>query len=138
MEVLFGHLVSQASRLLREDLGEVLGDRCPAGENASLLAQQYVRYDWPIGDWLRSAGPIEVHQYPLAHSVVLFLHRRGRDRFNNFVRALKQEETLAAALAKTYDGLTLDTLEQRWRAWIAGQDGEAQREEKPAGRVSFP
>lgn len=136
-----------ASRLIphwvNEGLAEmvaegVLGDRCPAGENAALLARQFVRYDWPLGDWLRSAGPIEVHQYPLAHSVVLFLHRRGRDRFNGFVQALKQGETLSVALAKTYDGLTLDTLEQRWRVWITGEVSKAQREEKPPERVNLP
>jgi len=41
----------------------VLGDRCVAGGNASLLALQYVRYDWPLGGLLASSGPISVHQY---------------------------------------------------------------------------
>ena len=51
----------------------VLGDRCPNAENAALLARQYVRYDWPITALLEHAGPIEVHQYALAHSVVMYL-----------------------------------------------------------------
>ncbi len=96
----------------------ILQDRCVAGENAELLARQYVRYNWPISGLLDSAGPIGVHQYALAHSVVSFLESVDADGFAAFVRGLKEGMTIADALAAAYDGMTLETLEVRWRASI--------------------
>ncbi len=101
---------------------QVLGDQCPNGENARLLARQFVRYDWPITYLLGSVGPIEVHEYPLAHSVVAFLERLGTDRFARFIRHLKAGQSAGAALAKEYDGLTLAALEDRWRAAVRNND----------------
>jgi hypothetical protein len=100
----------------------VLGDRCPTGENAALLAAVYARYDWPIGDLLRHAGPIETHQYPLAQSVVAHLESLGRWRFAGFVRSLKAGEGLAAALQANYDGMTFDQLETGWRSSVRRAD----------------
>lgn len=96
----------------------VLGDRCPAGENAALLARQIVHYDWPIRELLHSAGPIEVHQYPLAHSVIAYLESLGPDRFAGFIRDLKAGKPVDAALAVRYDNLTLDQLEAQWRSHV--------------------
>ena len=93
----------------------VLGDRCPAGENAALLAKQIVRYDWPLGDFLKQAGPIEVHQYPVAHSVVSFLERKGRDRFAGFIRSLKDGQSIEVALDAHFGIPTVDALEKQWR-----------------------
>jgi hypothetical protein len=96
----------------------VLGDRCPAGENAALLAQSFVQHDWPIKDLLAETGPIEVHQYALAHSIVSFLENQGAKRLSSFIEQLKRGKTVPHALAAAYDGLTLSVLEKRWRETI--------------------
>lgn len=96
----------------------VLKDRCPAGENAELLARQFVRYDWPITELLHSAGPIPVHQYPLAHSVIAYLEGSGHKRLAGFIKDLKTGESVSTALAANYDGLTLDQLEADWRSAV--------------------
>ncbi len=100
----------------------VLKDRCPAGENAELLARQFVRYDWPITELLHGAGPIPVHQYPLAHSVVAYLEGSGHKRFAGFIKDLKAGESVPAALAANYDGLNLDQLEAGWRLAVREVD----------------
>ena len=100
----------------------VLKDRCPAGENAELLARQFVRYDWPITALLKGAGPIPVHQYALAHSVVAHLEGSGHERFAGFIKDLKTGEPVPAALAANYDGLTLDQLEANWRSAVREAD----------------
>ena len=105
----------------------VLGERCPAGENASLLARQIVRYDWPLGDLLRHAGPIEVHQYPVAHSVIAFLEGKGSERFAGFVRSLKEGLEVEAALASHYGMATVDQLETQWRRAIRESDPSPKR-----------
>lgn len=97
---------------------QVLGDRCPAGEKADLLARQYVRFNWPLGELLLRAGPIEVHEYPLAASVITYLHAQGRDRFAGFIRGLKEGHDLPRALADHYAGMTLQRLEAQWREWV--------------------
>ncbi len=96
----------------------VLGERCPAGEKAALLARQFVRYDWPIAGLLHGTGPIDVHQYPLAHSVVSHLEGADRRRFASFIKDLKGGATVEAALAANYDGMTIDQLEARWRSAV--------------------
>jgi hypothetical protein len=100
----------------------VLGDRCPNGENARLLARQFVRFGWPMGSLLYGVGPIEVHQYPLAHSVVAYLEGLGRDRFAGFIEDLKSGRSVAEALATRYEGLTLEQLEDRWRSSTQSAD----------------
>jgi len=100
----------------------VLGDRCPNGENAALLARQYVRYHWPIDRLLGSVAPIAVQDYPLAHSMVRYLETLGRDRLAGFIRSLKEGRDVAAALAANFDGLSLTQLEAGWRAAIAAAD----------------
>lgn len=100
----------------------VLGDRCPSGENARLLAKQFVRYGWPITTLLHNVGPIDVSQYSLAHSVVAYLDGVGRDRFAGFIKDLKSGRSVAEALAARYDGLTLEQLEERWRSAIKSVD----------------
>lgn len=97
----------------------VLGDRCPNRENAALLARQYVRYDWPIDRLLGSVAPIEVHEYPLAHSVVDYLESLGRDRLAGFLRSLKAGQDVAAALAGNFGGLSQEQLEADWRAAVS-------------------
>ena len=96
----------------------VMGDYCYSAENAALLARQYVRFDWPIHELLVSVGPIAVHQYPIAHSVVAFLEKQGVERFAGFIKSLKQGRTVAQALAAHYDGMTPDRLEAGWRSAI--------------------
>ena len=93
----------------------VLGDRCPAGENAALLAQSFVQHDWPIKDLLAEPGPIEVYQYALAHSIVSFLEEQGAKRLSSFIEQLKRGKTVSDALAAAFDGMTLSELEARWR-----------------------
>lgn len=94
----------------------VLGDRCPNAENADLLARQYVRYDWPIGDLLAHSGPIAVHQYPLAHSVVAYLVSQDKAAFAELIRSLKEGAALADAVAQNYGGMELASLEEAWRS----------------------
>ena len=112
----------------------VLGDRCPTAENAAMLAAEFVRHDWPIRDLLEGTAPIGVHEYALAHSVVALLADpafseslsspgEGLDegsstmaRFPHFIRALKDGVDVPAALATSYDGMTLEALEAAWRA----------------------
>ena len=96
----------------------VLEDRCVAGENANLLAWQYVRYDWPIAELLRSTGPIGVHQYALAHSVVAFLASTDSAALGALIRGLKERMTFAQALSAAYGGMTLEALDEGWRASI--------------------
>ncbi|MCO6438724.1 MAG: hypothetical protein J5J06_16645 [Phycisphaerae bacterium] len=101
----------------------VLGRRCPAAAKADLLARQYARYDWSLGGMLKNAGPIEVHQYPLVHSVVAFLESRGRRSLSDLVRALKEGRTIAESLAESYSGWTIGDLESAWRSAV--RDGWA-------------
>ena len=101
----------------------VLGDRCVTAANAELLARQFVRYDWPIGDLLESSGPVAVCQYPIAHSVVAYLEGLGSDRFTAFIRILKEGVTVSDALAENYRGMTLAILEQRWREAVSARQG---------------
>lgn len=96
----------------------VLGEHCETAEKAALLARQYVRYDWPLGGMLEGVAPIEVNEYPLAHSLVAHLEGLGRPRFASFVRSLKDGRTTAEALAENYDGMTLAQLEHSWRSAI--------------------
>ncbi len=105
----------------------VLGDRCPAGENAALLAAQIIHYEWPVGELLRHEGPIEVYQYPVAHSVVGFLESRGSERFAGFIRDLKAGHPLEAALASNYGIKTIDELEAQWRTACRRADRESQK-----------
>lgn len=103
----------------------VLGEHCAAAEKAALLARQYVRYDWPLGGMLESVAPIEVHEYPLAHSLVAYLEGLGRARFAGFIRGLKEGRTTTEALTAHYDGLTLLQLEVNWRSAIRLTDSNA-------------
>lgn len=96
----------------------VLGEHCDTAEKAALLARQFVRYDWPLGGMLEGVAPIEVNEYPLAHSLVAHLEQLGRPRFAGFVRGLKDGRTTAEALAVNYDGMTFAQLEQSWRSAI--------------------
>jgi len=96
----------------------VLGPRCPAGEKAELLARQYVRYGWSIGDLIESSGPPAVHQYALAGSLVAYLEQRDRPAFVAFIRGLKEGSSIDKALAESYPGLTVAQLEADWRAWV--------------------
>lgn len=103
----------------------VLQDRCPTAETAELLAAQYVEYDWPVANLIRSAGPIAVHHYPIAHSLIAYLASRGDKRLRGFVRRLKEGDGTATALAGQYKDLTFDGLEIGWRAWIGERnDGD--------------
>lgn len=95
----------------------VLGDRCPAKENAALLAKQFATYGWPIHDFLARSGPLEVHEYPLAHSVIAYLESQGASCLTAFVRALKQGDSIEAALAGAFDELAPARLETDWREW---------------------
>ena len=97
---------------------EVLKDRCPAGEKAALLSRQYARYGWSIGSLLEDLSPLQVHQYPLAHSLVARLRERGQERFAGFIRSLKEGKNAAEALSANYDGLTPAGLEADWRAAV--------------------
>jgi hypothetical protein len=108
----------------------VLGARCVAGGNAELLAKQYVRFDWPIGDLLASTAPIGVHQYPTAHSVVAYLEALDAAKFGAFIAALKSEDDIPRALAGAYGGLTLAGLEEGWRAWVRAGDPALRREDQ--------
>jgi hypothetical protein len=96
----------------------LLGDRCPNGENARLLARQYVRYDWPITTLIGGVGPIDVHQYSLAHSLVAYLEGLGRAPFAGFIKDLKAGRVFADALAGNYDNLTVGDFESGWRAAV--------------------
>lgn len=108
---------------LNEGLAEftaqrVLGDRCPAGENATLLAQQYARFGWSAMPLLNRLSTIAIHEYPLAHSIVAHLDSRNSKSLANLIRDLKQGMDLPAALAATFDGLTLERLEKDWKETI--------------------
>lgn len=105
----------------------VLGARCVAGGNAELLAKQYVRFNWPIGDLLASTAPIGVHQYSTAHSVVAYMEELDAAKFGAFIAALKTEDDLPSALDEAYGGLTLAGLEEGWRAWVRASDPALRR-----------
>ena len=93
----------------------VLGDRCFAGEKADLLARQYARYDWSIAELLRGVGPIEVHQYSLAASVIQFLEALDPAALAGFIRSLKEGRRTAEALAINYPSMDLARLEAAWK-----------------------
>lgn len=101
---------------------KVLQDRCPTAETAELLAAQYVEFDWPVANLIRSAGPIAVHHYPIAHSLIAYLASRGDEHLRGFVKRLKEGDGTATALAGQYQGMTFDGLEQGWRAWIGARN----------------
>lgn len=97
---------------------EVLGDRYDAAEKADLLAKQFVKFDWPIIPLLERDGPIAVHEYPLAHSVIRFLETRRRGGLADLVRHLKAGQSTTAALETAFPGITLEALDTEWRAWV--------------------
>jgi len=113
---LIPHWVNEGFADLMAD--RVLGDRCDKQKDAALLARCFMRYDWPIHDMLDSAAPIEVEQYPLAHSVIRFLHERDKKKFIEFIEKLKTGAGIADALASAWDGMTLEKLEKDWRATV--------------------
>lgn len=96
----------------------ILGPRCPAGANARMLARVYVQHDMPIRDLLDEAGPIETHQYPLAHSVIEYLSTGGAERLTGLVRELKEGRSVSEALADQWEGLTPERLDAEWRRWV--------------------
>lgn len=100
----------------------ILKDRCFTGETSSLLAEQFVRHDWPVHNLLRGTGPILVHQYPVAHSIVAFLERTDAVAFRRFIMMLKQGESTEDALRAAYDW-SLDELESKWRADVRARWG---------------
>lgn len=93
----------------------VLGERCFTRENAELLAGYWVRSRRSLAGLLASEGPIEVHEYPLAHSVVAHLYDADAAAFRSFFRGLKEGRTAAEALADAYAGMTPEELEVNWR-----------------------
>ena len=101
----------------------VLGDHCPNAEKAALLAKQYVRYDWPIRHLLGDPGPIDVHQYPLAYSVVAYLEGLDAKHFAGFIRSLKEGQGIGEALAANFDNMTLIGLETEWRSAVRARQG---------------
>lgn len=113
---LIPHWVNEGLADLMAD--RVLGDRCNKHKDAELLAICFVRYDWPITDMLTSAAPIPVEQYPLAHSVVHYLYNKDTAAFARLIQLLKSGASLPDALAASYEGLTLEQLEQSWRSAI--------------------
>jgi len=96
----------------------VLGDRCFTGEKTALLARQYARYNWSIGDLMATTSPIEIHQYPLAQNIVEYLESLDRQRFVGFLKGLKEGAKVDQALAANYDGASPAQLEAGWRSWI--------------------
>lgn len=100
----------------------VLGARCPAWNNAQMLASQYVKHNWPVRPMLASAGPIDTHEYPLAHSIIAFLDSLGPGKLAGFVRQLKDGRSIADALADQWEGMTVESLDQRWRDWVRAAD----------------
>jgi hypothetical protein len=103
----------------------ILGDRCPTGENAELLARQYVQRDWPIEGMLLASGPIELPWYPVAQSVVAWLEAEDPAAFRGFLRSLKEGRSIPAALADNYEGMNVADLERRWRSSVAARLGTA-------------
>jgi hypothetical protein len=93
----------------------VLGEHCFTRENAELLARYWVRSNRSLAGLLASEGPIEVHEYPLAHGVVAHLYDADAAAFLAFFRGLKEGRNAAEALADAYAGLTLEELEMNWR-----------------------
>ncbi len=98
---------------------EVLGDKCPNAGNAALLARQFAKHNWPITSFLNNVGPIAVHEYSLAHSVVQYMRSLGSDRWSGFIRGLKQGQSIAESLHANYDGMTIDQLESKWRETVS-------------------
>ncbi len=96
----------------------VLGDRSITGENAALLARQYVRFDWSILPLLERTTQIDVHQYAVAQSVVAFIAERDDAALAALLRSLKSGADIDAALASSFHGWTLQDLEQAWRASV--------------------
>jgi len=104
---------------LNEGLAEyvsevVLGERCLAGEAASMVARQYVLRDLPIRDLLRRPGTPQPHEYPVAHSLVRFLFRRSPDAFAAFLAECRGSPSVERALQEHY-GMTLAALEAAWQ-----------------------
>jgi hypothetical protein len=114
---LIPHWVNEGYAELVAD--RVLGDRCVSRQDARLLAKQYIAYDWSIADFLAGSEPVAVHQYPLAHSVVRYLVSLGDGRWRGLIRDVKGGADLPTALAKQYDGLTLERLEANWKGAVA-------------------
>jgi len=100
----------------------ILRERSFSGETAALLARAYVRSDRPIGELLKSTDPPAVHEYPLAHSLILYLQSSGPSKLSGFIRGLKAGRDLPDALRTNYDGMTLDSFENSWRSWIRDAD----------------
>jgi hypothetical protein len=97
---------------------EVLGDAYFAAEKADLLERQFVRREWPIMSMLVRGGPIDIPEYPLAHSVIRYLERLGAGKLARFIKALKDGQDIPGALATAYEGLTLSDLDKAWRSDI--------------------
>ncbi|MBI1824797.1 MAG: hypothetical protein HY287_13930 [Planctomycetes bacterium] len=94
----------------------VLGDRSETTEKATLLAREYARFDWPIGNLIDRGGPIEVSEYALAQSLVEYLESRDHSRFVEFIKCLKQGSKASEALAVSFDGMTVSQLESAWKS----------------------
>ncbi len=93
----------------------VIGASCVNDTKARLLTKQYVKHRLPIANFLANIGPIDVSEYPLAHSVVAYLEQQSFEHFVSFIKRLKAGQTLSLAMAESFDGMTLIELETQWR-----------------------
>lgn len=93
----------------------VLGEDSFTGECAALLGKAFARHDWPVRNLMRGSGPILVHQYPVAHSLVGWLESRDPRSFMRFILLLKEGNPVEAALGSAFEGMTLEGWESGWR-----------------------
>ncbi|MCG3131747.1 MAG: hypothetical protein FLDDKLPJ_02552 [Phycisphaerae bacterium] len=94
----------------------VLGEDSFTGECAALLGKAFARHDWPVHNLMRGSGPILVHQYPVAHSLVGWLESRDSRSFMRFILLLKEGNPVETALASAFEGMSLEAWESGWRA----------------------
>lgn len=106
---------------------EVLGATCPGRKNAEMLSEVLVERKASMAGFLRSVGPIEVHDYPLAQSIVEHLVQRDGAKWIELVRSLKEGAPLEEALTTTYDGMNFAGLEKNWRDAVEKRKSVDQR-----------
>jgi len=101
---------------------EILQDHYFAAEKAALLARQYIRYEWPITDLVSGTGPIALHEYPLALSVVEYLDQHRAGGLAGLIKALKDGQSVEHALENVFGIKGFSELQEGWRSWIQDTD----------------
>lgn len=96
----------------------VLGQRCPTGENAALMAKLFVRDKKSIKELFGFDKSPPAQFYPIAYSLVQYLIEQDADAFIRMINEIKSGSAPDLALDRQFPGMNTHILEHSWRTWV--------------------